>query len=64
MRVIRWGIVIPSAEMTCTSRFGACKQWNGNLGAGPLNAYDATQRAVALAQRHGIGCVGLQQTNH
>jgi len=61
---VRRGIVIPTAEMTCTVRLGAWEQWNGNLGPGPLNAYDATQRAVALARQHGIGCIGLQQTNH
>jgi 3-dehydro-L-gulonate 2-dehydrogenase len=50
--------------MVCTARFGAWEQWSGSLGPGPLNACDATIRAIALARRHGIGCVGLQQTNH
>lgn len=61
---VRRGIVDPSAEMTCTARFGAWEQWDGGLGPGPLNAYDATGRAMALARQYGIGCVGLKQTNH
>ncbi|MCB2169304.1 MAG: 3-dehydro-L-gulonate 2-dehydrogenase [Deltaproteobacteria bacterium] len=61
---VRKGFVNPVAEMTCTARFGAWEQWHGHLGPGPLNACDATNRAMVLARRHGIGCVGLQQTNH
>jgi 3-dehydro-L-gulonate 2-dehydrogenase len=61
---VRRRIVNPAAEMVCTARFGAWEQWNGGLGPGPLNACDATIRAIELARRHGIGCVGLQQTNH
>jgi 3-dehydro-L-gulonate 2-dehydrogenase len=61
---VRRGIVDPAAEMTCAARFGAWEQWDGCLGPGPLNACDATHRAMTLAQRYGIGCVGLKQTNH
>lgn len=61
---VRRGIVNPAAEITCTARLGAWEQWNGGLGPGPLNACDATTRAIELARRNGIGCVGLQQTNH
>jgi 3-dehydro-L-gulonate 2-dehydrogenase len=61
---VRRGIVDPAAEITCTARFGAWEQWDGCLGPGPLNAFDATRRAMTLAQQYGIGCVGLKQTNH
>jgi 3-dehydro-L-gulonate 2-dehydrogenase len=61
---VREGFVNPVAEMACLARFGAWEQWTGSLGPGPLNACDATARAINLARRHGIGCVGLQQTNH
>ncbi len=43
---------------------GAIEQWDGNLGAGILNALQATDRAMALALDSGIGCVGLANTNH
>ena len=61
---VRRGIVDPAAEMTCTARFGSWEQWDGDLGPGPLNAYQATRRAIALARQHGMGCVGLRRTNH
>ena len=61
---VRRGIVDPAAEMTCAARLGAWEQWDGHLGPGPLNAFDATRRAMALARQYGIGCVGLKQTNH
>lgn len=43
---------------------GAIEQWDGKLGAGILNALQATDRAMALASNSGIGCVGLANTNH
>lgn len=43
---------------------GALEQWNGNLGAGILNALKATDRAIELANQYGIGCVALANTNH
>ncbi|MBE7173106.1 MAG: 3-dehydro-L-gulonate 2-dehydrogenase [Williamsia sp.] len=42
----------------------ALEQWDGQLGPGPLNALHATERAMELARSHGIGCVGLSNTNH
>ncbi len=49
------------AKITANNAF---EQWDGNLGAGPLNAKLCTERAVALAEKHGIGCVALRNTNH
>jgi len=42
----------------------ALEQWNGNLGAGPLNALFCTERSMDLAKHFGIGCVSLANTNH
>jgi 3-dehydro-L-gulonate 2-dehydrogenase len=42
----------------------AFERWDGNRGPGPLNALFAMDRAMALADDHGIGCVALQNTNH
>ena len=43
---------------------GAFEQWDGNLGAGPLNALHSTNRSIELSRQFGIGCVGLANTNH
>ena len=43
---------------------GAIEQWNGNLGPGPLNALFCTDRAIELAEKYGIGCTALSNTNH
>ena len=44
--------------------FGAFERWNGNYGAGPLNALKMTERGIELAKDYGIGCVALQNSNH
>ena len=44
--------------------FGALERWDGNYGPGPLNAYFCMNRAIELAKKHGMGCVGLRHTNH
>ena len=61
---VKEGLVDKDAEATLHSAFNGMEQWNGNLGAGVLNAMAATDRAVELAQLHGIGCVALANTNH
>ena len=47
-----------------TGGFGGLEQWDGQLGAGPLNAIICTDRAIELADLNGIGCVALANTNH
>lgn len=61
---IRQGFVNPTAQAEKVAGFGAWEQWDGNLGPGPLNAYACTERALVLARHHGVGCVGLRNTNH
>jgi 3-dehydro-L-gulonate 2-dehydrogenase len=61
---IQKGYVQANAEPTLVHQAGAMEQWNGNLGPGPLNAVFATDRAMDLAGKHGIGLVGLANTNH
>ena len=53
-----------NAEPELKHSSGALEQWDGNLGAGPLNALAATTRAMNLADQFGIGCVALSNTNH
>ena len=64
VRGIRSGLVDPRATPTLVSRFGALERWDGQRGAGNLNAYAAMQRAIELGHERGIGCVGLGNTNH
>ena len=52
------------AEPEKTEGFGALERWNGNMGVGLVNAHLCMQRATELAETHGIGCVGLSNTNH
>jgi 3-dehydro-L-gulonate 2-dehydrogenase len=61
---IEKGYIVPDAKPTLQHRFGNIEQWHGNLGAGPSNAIFATNRAMKLAQKSGIGCVTLAHTNH
>jgi 3-dehydro-L-gulonate 2-dehydrogenase len=58
------GYVNPHVEAEKVAGAGAWEQWDGKLGVGPLNADACTERAMALARTHGIGCVGLRNTNH
>ncbi len=64
VRQVRAGIVDPAAEAIALERCGAWERWDGRRGAGNLNAWACTARAVELAREHGVGCVGLADTNH
>lgn len=61
---VRKGIVDPQAVPALKHAFGGMEQWDGHRGIGVLNAVHATERAMALAELNGIGCVALSQTNH
>ena len=61
---IRRGYINPKARAKLASNHGAWEQYDGHLGPGPLNAYDCTQRCMEITRLHGIGCVGLCNTNH
>lgn len=64
VKYIRDGFVKTDAIPTLLHVFGGIEQWNGNLGPGPLNAVHATESAMRLARKYGIGCVALSNTNH
>lgn len=61
---VKEGLVNPAAEPAQEGKLGALEQWNGNLGPGILNARFCMDRAITLANDHGIGCVALRNTNH
>ena len=57
-------VVDINAQMQLRGRYGALERWDGRKGVGNLNAYRATERCIALAKEHTIGCVALSNTNH
>jgi 3-dehydro-L-gulonate 2-dehydrogenase len=61
---VRDGYVLPDEVPSIVHSSGALEQWCGNLGPGPLNASFATERAMELADKYGIGMVALANTNH
>lgn len=61
---VRNGSVDIDAKPTRTAGFGSIERWDGHRGPGNLNAYEAMQRAIALAKENGIGAVALANTNH
>lgn len=58
------GFVKFDAEPELVHSAGALEQWNGNLGPGILNAEFCTNRAMEIADKNGIGCVSIANTNH
>jgi 3-dehydro-L-gulonate 2-dehydrogenase len=61
---VRSGVIDKDASPSLNQSLGALEQWDGNRGAGPLNAMACTQTALELANKFGIGCVALRNTNH
>ncbi len=64
IELVRNGHVNTAGEATLKNASGAIEQWDGSLAAGITNALQATDRAMELARAHGLGCVGLANTNH
>ena len=61
---IKKGYIKVNAEPELIHSVGALEQWNGNLGPGPLNAEICTNRAMEIADKNGIGCVAIGNSNH
>ncbi|HZQ92472.1 MAG TPA: 3-dehydro-L-gulonate 2-dehydrogenase [Terriglobales bacterium] len=61
---VRKGIVKTGVAPELVHAVGAFERWDGHGGAGILNALHSMGRAIALAEKHGVGCVGLRHTNH
>ncbi|MDB5198516.1 MAG: Malate/L-lactate dehydrogenase [Chitinophagaceae bacterium] len=64
IKMIDDGYVKPNNTPSLKNKHAGIEQWDGNLGAGPLNAMHATDTAMNLSQQYGIGCVALSNTNH
>ncbi len=61
---VKEGHVQPNHDAICKHSIGSIEQWDGQSGPGPINALTATDRAMELAAKNGIGCVALANTNH
>ncbi|MGX9417823.1 3-dehydro-L-gulonate 2-dehydrogenase [Vibrio sp. WJH972] len=48
----------------CVNSMGALEQWDCNFGPGVLNGLICSDRAMELAKEHGIGMVGMRNSNH
>lgn len=64
IKLVDDGFIRPNNMPSLKSKHAGIEQWDGNLGAGPLNAIYATDTAINLSQKYGIGCVVLSNTNH
>lgn len=62
--MIRNGMVNVHARPTLVSSRGGMERWDGHRGPGNLNAWTCMTRAIELAREHGIGAVGLGNSNH
>jgi len=61
---VKKGIIAVDSEATMVASFGTMERWDGNSGAGIVNATKCTSRAIELAKNHGMGMVALRNTNH
>src|SRR5689334_15411077 len=64
IKTIKNGIVDIHARPEMISSNGVIERWNGKQGVGNLNAFQCMNRAISIAQKHGIGVVALADTNH
>ena len=64
IKMVELGLIKPDAKPTLSNAFNGLEVWDGNYGAGVLNAWQMTDRAMELASNFGIGCVALRNTNH
>jgi 3-dehydro-L-gulonate 2-dehydrogenase len=58
------GDIDPAAEPERLLGLGALEQWDAKCGIGNLTAKRMMDRAVELADQHGIGLVALRNANH
>ena len=62
--MIRNGMVDVHAQPVRVASLGALERWDGRRGPGNLNAHACMARAIELAREHGVGAVGLGNSNH
>lgn len=58
------GDIDPNAQAEKVLSLGAIEQWDGKLSIGNLTAKRMMDRAMELADAHGVGIVALRNANH
>ncbi len=61
---LKRGWVDPDAKPSLVKKLGVIEIYDGNRGTGILNAFHATDRAMAIAAEQGVGIVTLRNTTH
>ena len=61
---LKRGWVDPEATPSLVKKLGVIEIYDGNRGPGILNAFHATDRAMAIAAEQGVGIVTLRNTTH
>jgi 3-dehydro-L-gulonate 2-dehydrogenase len=61
---LKRGWVDASARPSLVKKLGVIEIYDGNRGVGILNAFQATDRALAIAAEQGVGIVTLRNTTH
>ena len=61
---LKRGWVDPNAKPSLVKKLGVIEIYDGNRGPGILNAFHATDRAIAIAVGQGVGIVTLRNTTH
>jgi 3-dehydro-L-gulonate 2-dehydrogenase len=64
IKLVREGFIFPNNDPELIHATNALEQWDGKLASGVLNAVKATDRAMQLGKKNGIGCVAFANTNH
>ena len=65
LKLLRGGAIAQTnSDPRLIANFGALARFDGLGGFGPLNAEFCIDRAMALADSHGVGCVALHNTRH
>lgn len=64
VQYVKDGNIKPDAVPVADEGLGLLERYDGNYGPGMLNARFCMDRAIALANEHGMGCVAIRNTNH
>ncbi len=62
--LMREGYIRLNTEPEKVWSHGAFERWDGQLGAGMLNANVCMDRAITLSKEHGMSCIALRNNNH